>query len=333
MPRNGAFRLANKNIFLTYHQCSLSKEEALSQLKSLFTTRPPSYIRVSSEPHEDGQPHLHCLLQFPYRFETQDQRFFDLVSRTRSTHFHPIIEGAGNSSTVQQYISKDGNFIDDGQFNTSKRSSIHDTYRRALASGTKEEALSIIGQGDPMTLWRHFKKINRNLDHIFQKPPEEYHSPFATFNAVPPQLVQWATTNIRPTDSRLDAPMSLILEGPTRTGKTCWARSLGSHNYYAGDMDLRHHNDNALYNVIDNVSPKYLEGKHWKQFIGSKRDWVSDIRYGKPKEVKGGIPSIVICNPGPGTSYKDYLDKQKKSGLKEWTVGNAEFFFLQDPIY
>ncbi|GAB4857117.1 hypothetical protein Ancab_015028 [Ancistrocladus abbreviatus] len=36
----------------------------------------------------------------------------------------------------------------------------------------------------------------------------------------------------------VDRPQSLIIEGPSRVGKTAWARSLGKHNYLSGHLDF-----------------------------------------------------------------------------------------------
>lgn len=107
--------------------------------------------------------------------------------------------------------------------------------------------------------------------------------------------------------------ISLILEGPSKTGKTLWARSLGPHNYYMGHMDLGNHDDDAWYNVIDDINPHFL--KHWREFIGGQHNWQSNCKYSKPKKIKGGVPSIILCNDGPDSSYKEYLQNPLRRSL------------------
>nr|AAF04831.1 AL1 [Tomato yellow leaf curl China virus] len=104
-----------------------------------------------------------------------------------------------------------------------------------------------------------------------------------------------------------------------------WARSLGPHNYLCGHLDLspKVYSNDAWFNVIDDVDPHYL--KHFKEFMGAQRDWQSNTKYGKPVQIKGGIPTIFLCNPGPNSSYKEYLEEEKNSALRNWAVKNAIF--------
>nr|AEY75694.1 truncated regulatory protein [Cotton leaf curl Burewala virus] len=94
------FKVQAKNYFITYPQCSLTKEEALSQIQAINTPSNKKYIKLCRELHEDGSPHLHVLIQFEGKFVCTNNRFFDLVSPTRSAHFHPNIQGAKSSSDV-----------------------------------------------------------------------------------------------------------------------------------------------------------------------------------------------------------------------------------------
>ncbi|XP_028063583.1 uncharacterized protein LOC114266856 [Camellia sinensis] len=145
------FRIQNKNIFLTYAQCSIPKERLLEKIRELFTTRGPNYVRVAHELHEDGQPHLHALVQFPYHFQTQDQRFFDVTHDRNSRHFHPNVQGAYNHQNVLEYISKHRDYTELGEFRERGRcanqSNKENIYRDALAVGSKDEALALAQYG------------------------------------------------------------------------------------------------------------------------------------------------------------------------------------------
>jgi len=96
--------------------------------------------------------------------------------------------------------------------------------------------------------------------------------------------------------ARVVRPRSLIVEGPTSSiGKTAWARSLGPHNYIWGHLEFNprtFHND-VLYNVNDDVDPSYLRLKHGSDSI----------------MIKGGVPSIILCNHGSDSSYREFLDR------------------------
>uniref|UniRef100_Q764F2 Replication-associated protein n=1 Tax=Tomato yellow leaf curl virus-Mild [Japan:Atumi] TaxID=503404 RepID=Q764F2_9GEMI len=335
------FQINCKNYFLTYPKCSLTKEEALSQLKDLETPTNKKYIKVCRELHENGEPHLHVLIQFEGKFKCQNQRFFDLVSPSRAAHFHPNIQGAKSSSDVKSYVDKDGDTVDWGEFQIDGRSarggqqSANDAYAAALNSGSKSEALRIIKELIPKDYILQFHNLNSNLDRIFQEPPAPYISPFlsSSFNQVPDELEVWVSENVVSSAARPWRPNSIVIEGDSRTGKTMWARSLGPHNYLCGHLDLspKVYSNDAWYNVIDDVDPHYL--KHFKEFMGAQRDWQSNTKYGKPIQIKGGIPTIFLCNPGPTSSYREYLDEEKNISLKNWALKNATFVTLYEPLF
>nr|UOQ23480.1 replication protein [Crassocephalum yellow vein virus]UOQ23487.1 replication protein [Crassocephalum yellow vein virus] len=335
------FRINAKNYFLTYPHCSLTKEEALSQIKALETPITKLFIRICRELHEDGTPHLHVLIQFEGKFQCKNQRFFDLISPNRSAHFHPNIQGAKSSTDVKSYMEKDGDVLDHGIFQIDGRSarggcqSANDAYAEAINSGSKTSALNILREKAPKDFVLQFHNLNNNLDRIFTPPLEEYISPFSSssFDQVPEELDEWAADNVVSSAARPLRPVSIVIEGDSRTGKTMWARSLGPHNYLCGHLDLspKVYRNDAWFNVIDDVDPHYL--KHFKEFMGAQRDWQSNTKYGKPVQIKGGIPTIFLCNPGPTSSYKEFLDEEKNNALKNWAIKNAIFVTLQGPLY
>lgn len=85
--------------------------------------------------------------------------------------------------------------------------------------------------------------------------------------------------------------------------------------------------------MIDDVSPHYLELKHWKELIGAQRDWQTNCKYGKPVQIKGGIPSIILCTPGHDYSFKEYLDKGDNHSLRDRTLKNANIEFIESRLY
>nr|AHG94961.1 replication associated protein [Cotton leaf curl Burewala virus] len=335
------FKVQTKNYFITYPQCSLTKEEALSQIQAINTPSNKKYIKLCRELHEDGSPHLHVLIQFEGKFVCTNNRFFDLVSPTRSAHFHPNIQGAKSSSDVKAYIDKDGDTLEWGEFQIhglSERGgqqTANDAYAAALDAGSKSKALILIKELAPKDFVLQFHNVNANLDRIFQEPPETYISPFSpsSFDQVPEELEVWAIDNVVDAAARPLRPRSIVIEGDSRTGKTMWARSLGPHNYLCGHLDLspKVYSNDAWYNVIDDVDPYFL--KHFKEFMGAQRDWQSNTKYVKPVQIKGGIPTIFLCNPGPNSSYKEFLNEEKNTSLKNWALKNAIFITLEGPLY
>nr|QBC98514.1 Replication Initiation protein; Rep [Cotton leaf curl Kokhran virus]QBC98598.1 Replication initiation protein; Rep [Cotton leaf curl Kokhran virus] len=335
------FKIQAKNYFITYPHCSLTKEEALSQIQAINTPSNKKYIKLCRELHEDGSHHLHVLIQFEGKFVCTNNRFFDLVSPTRSAHFHPNIQGAKSSSDVKAYIDKDGDTLEWGEFQIDGRSArggqqtANDAYAAALNAGTKSEALRVIKELAPKDFVLQFHNLNANLDRIFQEPPAPYISPFSpsSFDQVPEELEVWAIDNVVDAAARPLRPRSIVI-GPVRPMlKTMWAGSMGAQNYSCSDLDPRPKVDcnDAWYNVIDDVDPHFL--KHFKEFMGAQRDWQSNTKYGKPVQIKGGIPTIFLCNPGPNSSYTEFLNEEKNTALKNWALKNAIFITLEGPLY
>ncbi|CAA2989163.1 Replication-associated, partial [Olea europaea subsp. europaea] len=229
-----------------------------------------------------------------------------------SAHFHPNIRRARSSSDVNNYISKYGDFIEDGSFQIDKRSA----------------------RGCPSAVAEH--NIFANLDKEFPTLVQRYISPYNPNSfIIPNELRQWSIENIiEDAAARPHRPKSIFIESHSYLGKTIWARSLGHHNYIKGHIDLssKTFNNNAVYNVIDDVPPSYLKIKHWNDFIGAQKDWQSNMKYEKSVQIKGRIPSVVLCNPAPD-SYKSFLDKEENVSLKNWTIANAEFIDITSPLF
>ncbi|XP_059287633.1 uncharacterized protein LOC132040952 [Lycium ferocissimum] len=247
-------------------------------------------------------------------------------------------EEPGSSSVLRTSY---GDTLEFGEFQIDGRSarggqhSANDVAAEALNSGDAAAALAIFREKLPKDYIMQYHNIKNNLDRIFQKPPEDYVSPFplSSFNSVPQELSDWVNQNVKDSAARPWRPISIVIEGDSRTGKTMWARSLGPHNYLCGHLDLspKIYSNGAWYNVIDDVDPHYL--KHFKEFMGAQRDWQSNTKYGKPIQIKGGIPTIFLCNPGPRASYESYLDEDNNLALKAWALKNAIFHFLDSPLY
>jgi hypothetical protein len=99
------------------------------------------------------------------------------------------------------------------------------------------------------------------------------------------------------------------------------------------DFNAKTFSNDVEYNVIDDVNPKYLAMKHWKELIGAQHDWQSNCKYSKPIFIKGGVPAIILCNPGEGSSYKDFLETPANISLKNWTLRNAFFEVVDTPLF
>lgn len=290
LPPN-RFRFSAKNIFLTYSHCSLSKEEALSQLLAISLASNKKFIRVARELHDDGQPHLHILLQLEGKVQITNQRLFDLCHVSSSLQFHPNIQIARSSSDIKAYIEKDGDYTDCGKFQIDGRSSrggpvnLAEVYADTLKAGSVVESLQIIREKDPENFFLQYHNLRANAERLFAPPIFDFKSKWGSYSfVVSTRISQWLLDNFVVNDAarlnvnniytlrtNIDRPVSLILEGPSQVGKTSWARSVGLHNYICGHIDFNANvfRNDVIYNVIDDVLPQYLRLKHWKELIGA----------------------------------------------------------------
>ncbi|KAM1234431.1 hypothetical protein ACFX2I_004027 [Malus domestica] len=130
MPRlhpsaSSRFRIQGKSIFLTFPLCPLIITFVIDYIWNWFTHYDPSYIRVCQETNEDGEPHLHCLLQCNKQFNIQSTSFCDIPNPNGTTHYHPNMEKSKDDQDVSAYIAKGGIFEERGQIQqrrSSKRS-------------------------------------------------------------------------------------------------------------------------------------------------------------------------------------------------------------------
>nr|WKW49323.1 replication-associated protein [Euphorbia severe leaf golden mosaic virus] len=342
MPRNpNQFMLTAKNIFLTYLQCDIPEDEALQLLlPPPWSIVIPTYIRVAREEHYDGFHHLHCLILLAGKSNIKDARFYDLTHPRRSASFHPDVQATKDTNAVKGYITKEDDYCETGRYKVFEGTKANKdaVYHNDVNAACAGAVLEIIKAADPKTFIVSYHNVIANIVHLSQTAPEPWTPPFqlSSFTNVPGEMQEWADDYFeKGAAARPERPISIIVEGDSRTGKRMWGRGLGPHNYLSGHLDFnsRVYLNAAEYNVIGDVTPQYLKMKHWKGLIGARRDWQSNCKYGMQVQIKGGIPSIVLGNPGEGASYKDFLGREGNVALKNWTLHNAKFIFLYSPLY
>nr|pir C2 protein - Panicum streak virus [Panicum streak virus] len=105
---------------------------------------------------------------------------------------------------------------------------------------------------------------------------------------------------------------SLYICGPTRTGKTSWARSLGRHNYWQNNIDWSSYDEEAQYNVVDDIPFKFCPCR--KRLVGCQKDYIVNPKYGKRRKVASkSIPTIILAN-------------EDEDWLKDMTPAHVEYF-------
>lgn len=118
-----------------------------------------------------------------------------------------------------------------------------------------------------------------------------------------------------------------MLYGPSRTGKTLWARSLGRHIYciglVSGDEQIKA--PDVDYAVYDDIRGGMKFFHSFKEWMGAQTYVTVKRLYKEPKLVRWGKPSIWLSNTDPRLD----MDPSDAS----WMEDNAVFIDISNPIF
>lgn len=114
-PMQSKFRLRTLRLFLTYPQCPIKKDEALTILNNLASSwenKIKNYV-IAEETHMDGSPHLHAFIQMERQVETVRPDFADLkaVVENEVMNYHGNYQACRSVQNVIRYCSKKDCYI------------------------------------------------------------------------------------------------------------------------------------------------------------------------------------------------------------------------------
>nr|QFR15876.1 RepA [Tomato associated geminivirus 2] len=201
MPRQpSSFKIQGKSFFLTYPKCPLIPIFIIDYFYQLLRDHTVTYVRACTENHQDGEPHIHCLVQTEKRFQTKNQRFFDISDPNGSGIYHPNIQVPRRDADVADYISKGGTFEERGILRASRRSpkknrdSIWTTILNESTS--KSDFLTRVFAEQPFTYANNYRNLEYMADKHWPTEPESYTPTWTTFVGIPQSLQNWADQNI-----------------------------------------------------------------------------------------------------------------------------------------
>lgn len=181
------FRLSTKQLFLTYPQCNLSKENAWIHLEELL--RPKKIIQyvVAHELHLNGDDHLHCYIKLEKVVETQNEKYFDLPktlvaadgdNSNTSLFWHGNYQGCRSMKNVLKYCTKKEDYISNFDVDDvlNKGSNTKKIIAQQIMSGLETE-LTIL-EKYPQYLFG-FKRFKEDID-LWRSliPTKKVHLPY-----------------------------------------------------------------------------------------------------------------------------------------------------------
>lgn len=270
-----AFRIYAKKFAITYPQATnISKDQVFEFYKALH----PSKLIVAEEKHQDGTPHYHIALEFATRYNLRNNREWDIEDR------HPNIQACRSWLQWTSYIQKeDSNCLNFGESTTAKRD-----WSDILDSATRDAFLDAVKTSKPRDYILCYDKIvSFASTHFAEK--HEYANTYDHFCA-PSECTEWLDTEFK---SR-DRPKTLMICGPSRIGKTQWARSLGKHIYMCNYFNLDQWDSSADYLILDDIKFENIIGR--KALLSGQAEFSLTDKYKRKTHVHWGKPVILLCN-------------------------------------
>lgn len=165
--------------------------------------------------------------------------------------------------------------------------------QEAIGTGSYERAVKHLCQQAPGTLLKSWYNITGGLKALLPEPDKVFtYKPVYSWK-LPTGLESW----IREEFPKQERARCLILIGPTRLGKTAWARSLGRHMFWRGNVAYGEWDDESKYLVIDDVPWKYIP--HKKSILTQMGTVTLTDKYVKKLTVLNNKPAIFLTNDEP----------------------------------
>jgi hypothetical protein len=311
-PRLVKFASA-KSFFITCPQNEMDKHQVCSSIVSKFKdlrSNKLTYVCVSQECHENpNEHHLHILITFAKKKQFSQLNFLsDILGK------HANYQSARYPLKVKIYITKhDKHPAEYGKLtlftnNTikpiSKVKNRTECYQLALESITEQEALTCIRKHSTRdyVLWydklvsnlkQHYKNVNQSkyARTGYYVAPKVFTNPFY----ITIEMATWLEEQfILSHRSKM-----LMLIGPSRIGKTAWARSLHPHHmYFRGTFNIDKWDDDARYIIFDDIPWKDTKSYQKQLFTAMGEVEITD-RYRPKRTIETYKPCIYLTNEYP----------------------------------
>lgn len=312
------FRFQARHAALTYPQATCTKDALFSFLTSITGV---VKALVAEETHADGGIHYHCYLGFRAspRICIRDPNHFDFQLN------HPNIQAVRNVKDWIKYCTKEDlnplanfSYTPDEVFKTillECEKGLHPTqvFRNAVTADPK--------------LIKNGSSIIASIQYLSTKSvaPSEPRFNYSTF-VLPFEfslhMEAWRSRILSMPRGDRTFLKSLWFVGPSMTGKTSLARSLGTHWYMASNWNLKKICDNDnIYGVVDDLTWDSLRF-NYKGLLGRQTDVTFTDKYCRKTEFKFGFPVIVCTNTLPPFTPEE----------RDWLKFNVSFWKFDSSV-
>jgi hypothetical protein len=285
--------------FITYSQANnIDHNDIFATFWSKGDGRIILGLIITEEEHQDGGKHYHCLVAYNKEIRVRSQTFWNITNHPHNPNFQKL----QNPKAAWTYVTKDNKIlVSEGIYTNCPeegtkegKQSQHQQWQSIFERATTTEGiLDEVRRIDPKYYLGFRDRIEANAKAHFNEKPKPYISNFGNNWSIPEALKIYLSTEF----TKTDRPKSLVLVGPSRIGKTEWARSLGPHIYMNGLFNLDDWNNEANYLIIDDIELQFLQPK--KALFFAQKTFVTTDKYKKKHTIKWGKPLLYLCNTEP----------------------------------
>lgn len=317
-PSKKRFQLKCRRLFLTFPQCSVTKEQAQERLLAKYPEDLTWYI-IAEEAHQDGTPHLHLALEFKKEFSTRKLDVFDFIGEK-----HGNYQSMKNQRKCVEYVTKHGVYLSHGidvSAIRNKKKSLSAHVAKAIMDG---KSLEEIVNEDPGFFMMHKRKIEDFQSYMQTRNNKRSRLPWVPFadadiadmDALSDrEIALWLNANIR--QQRPLKTKSLYVWGPPDMGKSTLIQSLSRYlSIYVIPRDEEFYDEyeDGVYDLAVLDEAKSTKTMQWlNQWLDGQ---VMCLRKkGTQYTKKQNIPTIILSNYSLENNYKKLFERNELGPL------------------
>ena len=294
---NHRFRIRAQRFLLTYSQIpdGFDRDGLAPFLKSVLIDVDCLVVTVEEHPNAGGY-HIHVYVDHGSIFVINAPDMLDYCD------VHPNIKPIRTTPIkAYDYVMKDGYILyEEGDApELTKKQSGDEKWSAIMTATTKDSFLQQACDLAPRDTVLHFNSLQTFANWRYRDDHSEYKPPdYSCHCDEYPVLTDWVKSSLL--SSRNGRRPSLVIWGPSLTGKTTWARSQGPHAYFGGLFMLEGFTaDNVEYAIFDDLISGMYTVPQWKFWMGAQAENNVTDKYMHKQKVFWGKPCIYIANEDP----------------------------------
>lgn len=235
----GDFKLESQQIMITYSQCDIEPSEFLPFFEKVVEEWGLDTYIIAQESHKDGGKHIHAYLKLKRKpHKNNASKLFDYKG------FHPNFSGCRSWKATIKYVTKDGKYIhnlDEEQLRKIilENTKVGEIYERCYKKTIEESVEAGMKELETTKTFRdlvvHGESIERSLKRLRRDDNN----------------VTYKMEDFKPLQFEWNRRKTLVMTGPSDTGKTSLALAMLPRCLFVSDLDsLRDYNSGKYEGIV-----------------------------------------------------------------------------------